>query len=480
MDDDSKINWKERYFELLKRLETLEAEIQKLRLANQELQLANQELQLANQELRERLNTNSKNSSKPPSQDPFRKRRSAQSTGKNPGGQPGHPGHKRTLHPPEEVTSTIDLRPQSCPHCKAAAFDGESVSIECRQVVELPEIRPDVTQYNIHTCRCGECGKHVRPEVPKEAEHGFGPRFMAFVTMLTSEGSVTKRKIRAISGHLGIKISLGGICNIHRLATAILEPSYHEIHAVVMEQDNINADESGWWICRKRSWIWIAATPVATVFKIDPSRSQAAFRRVFCGYSGTVTSDRYSAYNVYVGHKQTCLAHIDRDIEKVCDRNGPEGALGRILEGQFDLIFGLWKQFKEQIISRNELRERAQSLVANVELALRALASSEEVSNAGAAFAYDLLGRFSTLWLFLDQENVEPTNNLAERGLRPAVILRKLSGGSQSEWGASFTERLLTVSCTLKQRAGNIFTFLTESFQAYAGTGPPAPSVLRS
>jgi transposase len=100
------------------------------------------------------------------------------------------------------------------------------------------------------------------------------------------------------------------------------------------------------------------------------------------------------------------------------------------------------------------------------------------VGNKTATFCYDLLSRFSALWRFLYEEEIEPTNNLAERGLRPVVIFRKLSGGSHSEWGTQFIERLFTVACTLKQRAGNLFEYLSQSFQAYIhGTpGPPLPS----
>ena len=70
------------------------------------------------------------------------------------------------------------------------------------------------------------------------------------------------------------------------------------------------------------------------------------------------------------------------------------------------------------------------------------------------------------------KEGVEPTNNLAERGLRPAVIWRKISGGNQSDWGLRFTERLLTVTFTLKQRAGNVFEFLTQAFEAHIQDRP--------
>jgi transposase len=175
---------------------------------------------------------------------------------------------------------------------------------------------------------------------------------MGFVTMLTGEGHVTKRKICALAGHLGLKISLGALCNIHKLASIILEEPSQAIHKHVMEQEQVNGDESGWRLCCKRCWIWIGATRTATVFKIDPSRSREAFKRIFGGFNGTLTTDRHGAYNDHEGDKQTCLAHIKRDFEKVSERPEIDGSFGRILQEQLGLIFKSWAEFKEGSIVR--------------------------------------------------------------------------------------------------------------------------------
>jgi len=431
-----------------------------------------------NQELKEKLRTNSSNSSKPPSQDPNRVgRRSKKTTGRQRGGQPGHTGHKRKLHSEEEISKVIDVRPDECPKCQAFIFDYMSIAVEVRQVVDLPDMPPEVTQYNIHTCECRCCGKHVRGDVPKEAERGFGPRLMGFVTMLTGEGHLTKRKVCAIAAHLGLRISLGALCNICKLAATLLQPQYEAIKKSVLEQKSLNADESGWRVLGKRGWVWIGSTPTATFFQIDPSRSQQAYMRIFGNYDGILTTDRHGAYNVHKGAKQSCLAHIDRHFEKMCERPGIDGACGKLLENQLDEVFGLWTQFKEDAFSRAVLQEKTRQRIENIKLLLM-FTASEAKNSKSIALAHDLLNRFPTLWTFVFSEGIEPTNNLAERGLRPIVILRKLSGGSQSEWGALFTERLMTVVCTLRQNAKNVFTHLTEMFAAHYSGCPPSGSVL--
>ena len=197
--------------------------------------------------------------------------------------------------------------------------------------------------------------------------------------------------------------------------------------------------------------------------------------RIFGTFCGTLTTDRYGAYNEHKGSKQSCLAHIDRHFEKMSERPGIDGSFGRLLKGQLDLIFGLWDEFKKGDFPRPILQEKANEHVENIKVAL-VFTTREAKNSKSVALAHDLLDRFSTLWTFLFIEGVEPTNNLAERGLRPAVIFRKLSGGNQSDWGARFTERLMTVVCTLKQNAINIFTFLTEVFAAHQmARSPPIP-----
>jgi transposase len=468
MKDDSQINWKERYFELLKKVELLEARIAAL-------EIENQHLKLENKFLREKLNTNSNNSSKPPSQDPFRNTRNKKPSGRKQGGQFGHPGHKRHLYPIEQVTKVIDLKPDTCPHCGSINFDEKPQSIECRQVVELPAIQPEVTQYNIFTCQCENCKKRVRPIIPSEAEKGFGPRLMGFVTMLSGEARVTKRKICSIATHLGMKISLGSICNIHHIAGTILENPFEVIRNTVLAHKTVNADESSWRFKAKRCWIWIGATPGATFFKIDSSRSQETFNKIFQGFRNTLSSDRYGAYNSHEGKKQTCLAHIARDFEKMSEREGVDGALGRILCDELNSIFELWRQFKTQTRLRQALQEKAQVRLENIRNVLVVASSAAGIASKTSALCSDLLQRFPSLWTFLYEDDVEPTNNLAEQGLRPAVIWRKISGGSQSEWGITYAERLLTIVYTLRQRSKNLFEFLVESFRAHIQRARPPP-----
>lgn len=237
-------------------------------------------------ELEEKLNTNSSNSSKPPSQDPFRSKRPKKPTGRHQGAQKGHPGHSRTLVPIEQVQTQLDLRPLICPSCQSNDFDVEAVRTEIRQVVELPEIPPEVTQYSIHTCRCSACGKHVKPEIPKEAQFGFGPRLMGLVTSLSGEFRLSKRQVTALMGKIGIRVCSGSVCKIHARASAILKQPYDDIKKHTLEQAHLNADETSWSTLATRRWIWTGCGCDSVFFEIKTHRSAVAFQEVFGLFKG--------------------------------------------------------------------------------------------------------------------------------------------------------------------------------------------------
>ena len=129
-------------------------------------------------------------------------------------------------------------------------------------------------------------------------------------------------------------------------------------------------------------------------------------------------------------------------------------AVGRILCDQLDAIFVHWKQFKTGALSRSTLQQQLQEVIENIRITLIIGSAGDKISSKTAALCHDLLDRFDTLWTFLSEENVEPANNLAERNLRPAVIYRKLTGGSQSQWGMKFVERLLTILLNIAEGAG--------------------------
>lgn len=461
---------------LIQQLKEALLEVQLLRAENQQLKTEIQQLKGEIKDLKDKLNTNSSNSSKPPSQDPFRPRKINKSTGRNQGAQKGHQGHSRQLIPIEQVQTQHDLKPNFCPHCQSNSFDEEIIRTDVRQVVELPEMPPEVTQYNIHTYRCSCCGKHVKADIPNEAKYGFGPRLMGLITSLSGEFRLSKRQVTALVGKIGIRICSGSVCKIHARASQILQSPYEEIKKYTLKQDHINADETSWKTLAKTRWIWIGCCEDSVFFEIKASRSARAFQEVFGVFKGGLSTDRYDSYNAHQGARQLCWSHADRDFEKIAGREGFDKSVGEELLECKRVVFNLWHHFKDGKITRDELiRGIEEGPKENMRLLLKIGAVHEDCQNKTKATCIDFYNRFDMLWMFVYKENIEPTNNAAEQGLRHGVIWRKLSYGSQSESGERFVERVMTVAGTLKRQARNSFDFFTNCFREFIRCGQSPP-----
>ncbi len=460
---------------LIQQLKDALVEIQQLRIENQQLRLENQQLRVEIEALKEKLNTDSSNSSKPPSQDPFRVSKIKKATGRSQGAQKGHKGHSRQLVPIEQVQTVHDLKPTFCPNCQCKSFDNEAIRTEIRQVIEIPEVPPEVTQYNIHTCLCNGCGKHIKADIPKEARFGFGPRLMGLITSLSGEFRLSKRQVTALMGKIGIRICSGSVCKIHSRASLILKGPYEEIKIHTLRQSHLNADESSWKTLTRKRWIWVGCGRDSVFFEIKASRSAQAFQEIFGSFQGGLTTDRYGGYNSHEGERQLCWSHADRDFEKIASRDGFDKWIGEQLLNCKAIVFDLWHDFKDGYITRDELIKRIEvGPKEDIRLLFKVGALHDDCRNKTKATCIDYLKRFDMLWVFVYGENVEPTNNEAERCLRHAVIWRKISYGSQSEAGERFVERVMTVAMTLKRRVKNSFDYFTQCFSAFIyGEHPP-------
>ncbi len=342
--------------------------------------------------------------------------------------------------------------------------------------MELPEAPPDVTQYNIHTCRCNCCGKHVKADIPNEAQYGFGPRLMGLVTSLSGEFRLSKHQVTALMGKIGIRICSGSVCKIHARASQILKEPYEEIKMHTLQQKHLNADETSWKTLSKKRWIWVGSCENSVFFEIKASRSAQAFHEVFGSFKGGLTTDRYNAYNSHEGPRQFCWSHADRDFEKIAGREGFDKWVGEQLLKCKVTVFSLWHSFKDGEITRNELISKIEAgPKEDLKTLLKAGTAHEDCQNKTKSTCSDFFHRFDKLWVFVYTENVEPTNNAAEQRLRHGVIWRKLSHGSQSEVGERFVERVMTVAMTLKLLSQNSFEYFTKCFKAFikGGHSPP-------
>jgi transposase len=427
-------------------------------------------------DLSARLGQNSQNSSRPPSSDaPAVKRPPPREpSGRRRGAQPGHEPHHRPLLSPDEE---IPRKPTACRRC-GEALAGTDLQPLRHQVIELPPIKPLVTEYQLHRLVCPRCGTSTCATLPDGVPSGQqGPRLQALLAVLTGAYRLSKDQAETLCGDLfAIPVCPGTICNLEQDTTAALEPVVEPLREYVKTQ-HANMDETGWREEGKRAWLWVAVTALVAVFHICRSRGSAVARSLLGpGLHWVVTSDRYSAYKwLALRRRQLCWAHLRRDFQAMIDRDNAGSAIGMELLIFSDDVFYWWYRVRDGTLKRSSMR----TCIAEQRPWLRDLLERGTVCGCAktAAVCRELLKLEPALWTFLRREGVEPTNNAAERALRHAVLWRKSSYGTASVKGSRYVATILSVVATCRCQGRNVLEFVTECCQARL-QGRAAPSLL--
>jgi transposase len=428
--------------------------------------------------LEERLGKNSTNSSKPPSSDPpsVKRRPPALASGKKRGGQPGHRHHSRALVPADQLRRVIDCKPQGCRRCGSELHGDDPEPIR-HQVAELPPVRPVVDEYRLHRLRCPRCRTSTcAPLPPGVPTGGFGPRLRATLSLWAGNYRLGKRPIRQMASDLyGLAISTGMICRLERRGADVLEAPAEELRGHVRQAGSAHIDETSWRQGRGKAWLWVAVAKRATVFTIAPSRG-AGVARAMLGTAArkVVISDRFKSYR-WIKRRQFCWAHLRRDFQAMIDRGGEAAEVGQRLLEHSDALFGWWHRVRDGTLARSSFRLYVSWLRACMRDDLGRGADCGCPRTAGTC--RELLSGETHLWTFVRVAGVEPTNNDAERALRHGVIYRKTSGGTDSESGSRFVERMLSVVATCRQQGRSVLEYLTRCYEAHLD-GRPAPSLL--
>jgi transposase len=430
-------------------------------------------------DLEAQLGQNSTNSSRPPSTDGPAVKRSPPTppSGRQRGGQPGHPLQLRPLLPADQ---THALKPCACRRC-GQPLRGEDDQPLRHQVLDLPPVRPTVTEYQLHRLRCAGCGTSTCATLPRGVPaHQAGPRLQAAVAVLTGAYRLSKRQAEALGADLfGVPLSAGGVCDLEQHTAQALGPVVRSLQEHVRTRP-INMDETGWRENRQRGWLWVAVTAGVTLFHIARSRGGAVVRHLLGpGFPWVLTSDRFSAYNwLAQRQRQVCWAHLKRDFQAMLDRGGAAWEVGNALMCLTQDVFTWWYRVRDgtpERMTRATFQKHIGGLRPRFRAALEEGARCSCARTAGTC--REVLKVEKALWTFVRVEGIEPTNNAAERALRHAVLWRKSSGGTDSEAGSRFVERVLSVVATCRQQGRNVLDYLTACCQAALDHATP-PSLL--
>lgn len=293
------------------------------------------------EELEEKLNKNSKNSSIPPSKNGFGvksdkvKKKPLKLTVKRAKAE-------RKLYAVEECETVHEEKPSNCSKC-GYELKGEDPQPNRHQIVELPVLKPQVTEYRLHTLECEHCGEKSRAKLPTGvSEKSYGARLTALVGMLSVEARQSHRQMQGLLREVfGIEISRGTINNIRQEVSEAIAKASEEAKEYAQQQPVVNCDETGFSQqnrdgnnpTAKKAWLWVLVTPLISVFLVTLSRGQEVAKQLigetFTGYLG---SDRYGSYNwVKAELRQICWSHLLRDFQAMSERTGASQEIGAAL-----------------------------------------------------------------------------------------------------------------------------------------------------
>jgi len=432
-------------------------------------------------ELEALIGRNSRNSNQPPSKDSPEQRRNRpkkKTTGRNRGAQPGHGGHQRELLPPEKVTKFQDCHPTECELCQATLPTVMEANPLRHQVIDIPPLEPTATEFRLHASECEECGHLNRAQLPDGVPRSmFGPRLLALVGLLTGTFRLSRRQTAALlEDVLGVKVSLGALSEAEVRVSDAVAPAVQEAREHVGALPVKHIDGTSWSTQGLSRTLWTITTALVTVFAITLDGTKATVKRLLDGATGWLVSDRAGAFGFWaMERRQICWSHLLRKFAGVAERGGKGSQIARDLQGTGEIIFHYWHRVRDGTMTRGDFRTWLQPVRQRVEWLLE-----RGVGLGGRGFSgvcANILEHRAALWTFADHEGIEPTNNLAEQDLRPGVIWRKTSYGSQSERGERYAERILTVTHTLRKQGRSVFDYLHRAC-ANALYAVPPPSLL--
>lgn len=405
------------------------------------------------EELEAKLGANSSNSNRPPSSDsPFSKPAPAKAKAK-PKARKKRQGHRQQMLPP---TATRPIAPQRCT-CGCDAFK-ELKPYYTHQHIELPKIEMEVTHFVLLKGRCTRCGKPGKGYVPAPFQAGFGPRFSALIVELAGMAGNSRDMVRTFCASvLDIPISLGAIQKVIDRASQAIAPHYEAIKEEARRAEINHLDETPWHNGGKLNWLWVMANTAVAFFMVHTHRSKAAFEELIGAWTGILVSDNYGVYRSWVHQRQTCLAHLIRRAEALAQRADPELArFGRWAKKELQLLcqmahapptVGQWRAFYARLC--------------------RLIALYQDSTSEAGTFVRRLDEELETLFLFLEKEGVEPTNNFAERIIRFGVLWRKRSQGTRTDKGCRWVERILSLRQTCRLQGKSTFTVLVEAMTSF-------------
>ncbi len=414
---------------------------------------------------------------------PFR-RRKRKSDPMKPGRKPGHPPAHRPV--PERADAEVDVPLGSCPYC-GGKVDEQGTDEQC--VVDVPSARPHVTKYVNHHGRCKRCGRRVDSRHPDQTSSAkgaagavvLGPQVLAVSIDLKERVGVPYDKVvQVLMLCFHFPVSAGALARASQRIAKRCEPTYKALIRYLRRSAVVHGDETGWHIANatRKAWLWVFATPEGvTIYAIRLSRGSDVPEAILGeAFGGILVVDGWSVYPSLGCPLAQCNAHLLRRCTEMLEAQCGEAA-------QFPQAV---KDFLKQAIQLGRARELTievwgerfwRRAVRDTEQQLADILEPEQSDPSNRRLRKHLRKHQHEILVFLRNPAVSATNSLAEREIRPAVVVRKVSAGNRTEAGAHAHEVLASITRTA-ERGGVRFTDLLPELLRSPGPVVLAPERL--
>jgi transposase len=448
-------------------------------------------LERANADLRRRLEENKPSPPAPPPPPFVKPSLPPRRKGKKPGRPAGHPPAHRP--PPPEIHQEVAVPLPAdgeggggcrCPHCRGGL---EDLKDHERVVEDIVPATVRVTRYHTRSGYCRHCGRRVESrhaEQPPAGYHGdlphaqLGLGALAAAAALKHDAGLPYRKVaRALRDLCGLAVSHGALVKQVRRLARWLGGAADAIRGRLRAGAYVNADETGWRVGGVNHWLWALTSPDCTLYRIDKRRSSAVVRRVLGDdYAGHLVSDFLPTYNRLPYKAQKCVPHLLRDLERTAERN-PAFAAGsfrkRLKRAAKDL---LRLKARWDALGDDAYCTRASRLADRLDQLARTVSADPDVTRLA-----DRLKRHAGgLAAFLLVRDLPGDNNAAERAIRPAVVIRKISGGHRGATTADAAMVVMSVLRTARQQGKHLTATVKQLVQRHLAGEPcdlfPSPS----
>jgi transposase len=381
---------------------------------------------------------------------------------KSPGRKPGEGPFLRREEPVGVGAETIavGIETPCCPYCSGEL---EAAGTEFASVTDMEEMpRPVVKRYEVEICRCRECGRKVRGRHAGLAagQHGatahrLGPRVKAAACALHFHFGVPLRRVPAILKELtGIEVTQSALTqDTLKRAEGLVGEAYEQLRAKVREAPFVHTDDTGWRTAGEPAQLMVFETNQATVFQIRRQHRNEEVREVIpANYAGVMVTDRgksYDAEELNGVAQQKCLSHLIRNASAVVNKkSGPARQFGTRLKELLRGSIQLWREKKQGHVPDYDERVQKTDTELTHHLRNRVMKDDDNQRLLNGIGGQNDRGN---VLRFLHEPGVEPTNNRAERALRPAVIARKVSQCSKNERGAYAFAAFVSLAQTFRK-----------------------------